>query len=213
MNLILLGAPGAGKGTQSELLCDRLSLKHFSTGDIFREEIGKKTQLGLKVTQIVCSGKLVPDSLVLEIVTSRIKAEKGGVLFDGFPRTIEQAEQLDLFMDKDGRKLDAVVLIDLAEDEVVRRLTSRRTCKGCGKIYNLISTPPKKADVCDVCGGAILCREDDTVETVKRRLMVYRDQTEPLVAYYKANHHFIRVDGALAPAVVTEDIIKALGAK
>ena len=132
---------------------------------------------------------------------------------DGFPRTIDQAEGLDVFLEKEGRKLDAVVFIDLAEGEVIRRLTSRRTCKNCGKIYNLISTPPVKDDVCDVCGGKLFWREDDSIDTVKRRLMVYRDQTEPLVTYYKANHHFVKVDGALAPAAVTEEIFKALGVK
>ncbi|MDD2772625.1 MAG: adenylate kinase [Elusimicrobiales bacterium] len=211
MNLILLGAPGAGKGTQSALLCERLSLKHLSTGDILREEIGKKSPVGLQVAQLVSSGKLVPDALVLEIVAAKIQEEKDGLLFDGFPRTIEQAEGLDDLLEKQGKKIDAVVFIDLAEGEVIRRLTSRRTCKKCGKIYNLISTPPANPEACDVCGGQLFWRDDDSLETVKRRLMVYRDQTEPLVAYYKANHRFIKVDGALAPERVTGEICAALG--
>lgn len=211
MNLILLGAPGAGKGTQSALLCERLSLKHLSTGDILREEIGKKSPVGLQVAQLVSSGKLVPDALVLEIVAAKIREEKDGLLFDGFPRTIEQAEGLDDLLEKQGKNIDAVVFIDLAEGEVIRRLTSRRTCKKCGKIYNLVSTPPANPEVCDVCGGQLFWRDDDSLETVKRRLMVYRDQTEPLVAYYKANHRFIKVDGALAPEKVTGEICAALG--
>jgi len=212
VNLILLGAPGAGKGTQAAVLCEKLGLAHLSTGDIFREEIEKKSPLGTEAAKFVNAGRLVPDSLVLELVKERAKAEKGGLLFDGFPRTLEQAEGLDGFCSDSGRCIDAVVFIDLAEAEVVRRLTSRRTCKNCGRIYNLISSPPKSGQACDKCGGELYWRQDDSLETVKKRLMVYRDQTEPLVAYYKANHRFVRVDGALAPQKVTEEILGLLGA-
>jgi len=213
MNLILLGAPGAGKGTQSPALCAKLNLEHLSTGDMFRAEIAKKSPLGEQISQIVASGKLVPDSLTLDIVANRVKSVQNGLLFDGFPRTLEQAEGLDSLLEKNNRTLDAVVFIDLAEAEIVKRLTSRRTCKGCGKIYNLSSNPPAKEGVCDACGGELLQRADDSVETVSRRIMVYRDQTEPLVAYYKANHRFIRVDGGQSPAQVTAAIYSALGVK
>ncbi|MFA5162638.1 MAG: adenylate kinase [Elusimicrobiales bacterium] len=213
MNLILLGAPGAGKGTQSPVLCAKLDLTHVSTGDIFRDEISRKTPLGTQVSQIVASGKLVPDSLTLELVANRIKTVAGGLLFDGFPRTIEQAEGLDLLLEKTGRSLDAVIFVDLQESEIIRRLTSRRTCKACGRIYNLFSNPPAKAGACDVCGGELVQRADDSEETAKRRIMVYRDQTEPLVAYYKANHRFIKVDGGLAPDKVSGAIYAALEAK
>jgi len=213
VNIILLGAPGSGKGTAAQDLCHQLDLRHLSTGDIFRDEIGRKTELGVKVQKLVESGKLVPDSMVLDIVTGAIAKESRGLLFDGFPRTLEQAEGLDNFFSRQSKKIDAVVLLDVPEDVIVGRLTSRRTCTKCKHVYNLVSTPPAKAGVCDKCGAELYQRADDMPETVSKRLMVYRDQTEPLVAYYKASNRLLKIDGARKPAAVVADIVAAIGRK
>ncbi|MFH1620091.1 MAG: adenylate kinase [bacterium] len=211
MNLILLGCPGAGKGTQASVLCERLGLKHISTGDIFREEISKKTPLGLKVSDYLNAGKLVPDTLVVDVVASRFEGEKGGVLFDGFPRTLEQAEALDACLVKTGRRVDAVIFINISEKEVLSRLTARRGCPKCGRVFNLNTNPPASEGVCDNCGGNLTQREDDTASTVSRRLMVYRDLTQPLVAYYRASNIFHEVDGNAQPQEITARIISLLG--
>lgn len=208
MNLILLGAPGSGKGTQSRVLSQRFKATHVSTGDLFREEIAKKSALGEKVGGYVTTGKLVPDAVVSEVVAAKLGTLPGGFLLDGYPRTLEQAMSLDQYLHKGGKKITMVVYISLSEDEVVKRLTARRTCATCGEIYNLISKPPRSAALCDKdkCGGKLTQRQDDTEATVKKRLMVFRDLTEPLVSYYKTNEHFFEVDGAQDAAAVTEAI-------
>lgn len=214
MNLILIGAPGAGKGTAAPALCSKLALKHVSTGDIFRAEIAGKTPLGQKVQDLVKSGKLVPDTLVLEIVTNKLAEEKSGLLFDGFPRTAEQALGLDAFFQSQGKQIDAVVLLDLAEEVVVKRLSGRRTCRKCGQVYNVNSNPPKTAGVCDKCGSNDLYqREDDTEATVRKRLSVYREQTAPLIEYYKKAGKLVKIDADGAPDKVSAEILAQLGAK
>lgn len=212
MNLILLGAPGSGKGTQAKALAQRLKTTHLSTGDVFREEIAKKTALGTKVQGYVTSGKLVPDAVVTEVVTAKLAALNGSFLLDGFPRTVDQAIALDAWLKRSGKKIDRVIYLALSEDEVVKRLTARRNCGSCGELYNMVSKPPKHAQFCDKCGGKLVQREDDKEETVKKRLMVFRDLTEPLISYYKTNEHFFEADAAGLPQDITEAIVNELGA-
>jgi len=213
MNVILLGYPGSGKGTQAKVLSQKLGLFHVSTGDIFRDEIVKKTPLGLEVTAYLSAGRLVPDRLVLEMLKARLSTETRGLLFDGVPRTVEQAEGIDVWFESRGLAMDAVVFINVPEAEVVKRLGDRRTCSGCGKIYNLGTKPPAKADECDGCGKTLVVRDDDRPEVIVRRLQVYRDQTEPLLAYYRAAGNFYAVDGGLDPESVTATIAGMLKGK
>lgn len=210
MNLILLGCPGSGKGTQSKAICQRFNLAHISTGDIFREEIGWKTELGGRVAEYVNSGRLVPDSLVLESVTGKLDKRNEEFLLDGFPRTMEQAEALDGYLKGSNKKIDAVIFLNINEEEVVKRLMDRRNCPKCGMVYNLATNPPKKEGVCDNCQSALHLRDDDAPATVSRRIMVYRDLTHPLVAYYRANYVFHEVNGAANPREVTEKIVALL---
>jgi len=213
MNIILLGVPGAGKGTQAPALCVTYNLRHLSTGDIFRAEISAGTPLGKKVKGIIDAGQLVPDDVVLEVVSAALKKESKGVLFDGFPRTVAQAQGLDRVFDALGRKLDAVVLIDLAEAEVVKRLSARRSCPACKQVYNVQTNPPKKEGVCDKCGKALVWREDDKPETIKARLVTYHRETEPLIQFYEKAGKLKRVHagGNMTPAQVSEEIISLLG--
>jgi adenylate kinase len=211
MNVILLGAPGSGKGTQAKVLSRDYGLCHVSTGDIFREEMTRKTTLGQEAHGYISAGRLVPDRVVLDMVKSRLAVETRGLLFDGFPRTVEQAEGLDAWLESRGQEIDAVIFINVSEEAVTRRLCDRRTCAGCGKIYNLGTQPPLKPDVCDACGKPLAQREDDKPAVIARRLQVYRDQTEPLLAYYKSTGNFIEADGSQDPAGVTAAIARALG--
>jgi len=213
MNVILLGFPGSGKGTQAKAVAARLGMLHFSTGDIFREEIAKKTPLGEKVQSYLASGRLVPDEVVIEVIKSRVTGVGKGILFDGFPRTVEQAQALDEFFDARGEKIDAVVFLAVPEQEVVSRLTARRTCSKCGKVYNLNSNPPAVEGKCDDCGSPLAARDDDKPEVVAKRLMVYKDLTEPLISYYRGNGVFLEVPGALEPAAVTEGLFSALAGR
>ncbi|MDT8285549.1 MAG: adenylate kinase [Elusimicrobiales bacterium] len=213
MNVILLGFPGSGKGTQAKAVAEKLGMLHFSTGDIFREEIAKKTELGEKVQSYLASGRLVPDDVVIEVIKSRVTAAGKGILFDGFPRTVEQAQALDDFFEARGEKIDSVVFLAVPEQEVVNRLTSRRTCSKCGRIYNLDRNPPAAEGKCDDCGSPLTAREDDKPEVVAKRLMVYKDLTEPLISYYRGNGVFQEVPGDLEPSAVTEALLSALTGK
>lgn len=213
MNLILLGYPGSGKGTLAKDLSKELDMVHVSTGDILRDEMAKKTQLGQEASSYMASGRLVPDRLVMDMLRARLGSETRGLLFDGFPRTVEQAEMLDGWFTSRGQGLDAVVFLNVAEDVVIARLGSRRTCTGCGKIYNVISAPPAKEDVCDACGKPLMTRPDDTEAVIQKRVQVYKDQTEPLLAYYRASGSFLQADGGKAPDVVTKDVMAQLRAQ
>ena len=213
MNIILLGYPGSGKGTQAKVLSQKLGMFHVSTGDIFREELAKKSQLGQEVASYMSSGRLVPDKLVLEVLKARLGTETRGLLFDGFHRTVEQAEGLDAWFESRGQAIDAVIFLNVPEAEVARRLGARRTCSGCGKIYNVVTSPPAKADVCDVCSKPLLTREDDKPEVIARRIQVYKDQTEPLLAYYRASGIFYEADGALAPEAVAAKVAAMFAGK
>jgi adenylate kinase len=210
-NIILLGPPGAGKGTLAEVLARELDMIHLSSGDIFRQEMAAKTELGVKISEMVKSGKLVCDDLTLGVVLEHIKDVRKGVLFDGFPRTLPQAKGLDDFLKSTDKKITAVVFIDLSEDEILKRLSLRKTCGNCKAVYNLVSKPPRKKGVCDKCGGKLILREDDKPQTIKKRLAVFNEQTAPLIDYYRANHKFYKVAGVGTPDEVSGRVLKVLG--
>ncbi len=188
MNLILLGGPGAGKGTQAKKLIDKYHIPQISTGDILRAAVKEGTELGRKAKEFMDAGKLVPDEVVIGIVEERLKqadARKGFIL-DGFPRTVPQAQALDGALAKMGAKIDHVVSVDVEEEALVTRLTGRRTCKNCGQMYHISFTPPQKEGVCDKCGGELYQRDDDNEATVRSRLATYNQATKPLIDYYNA---------------------------
>jgi adenylate kinase len=208
MIMILIGAPGSGKGTQSKNLSSKYGFSHLATGDIFRAEIAAKTDLGRKVSEYVKSGKLVPDEIVSKMVASRMESSSGKYLLDGFPRTLEQARSLDEILKSKGRGVDVVVFLNLPMSEVLRRLCSRRVCPGCGDLYNLLTRLPKTEGICDVCGQKLIQRDDDSEQTVKKRLMVYEDLTHPLLSYYKAEGNFHEIDAARPSEVVAGEICR-----
>lgn len=210
-NLVLIGPPGSGKGTQAELLREKNGFVHYSTGDVFRDHIRRQTPVGAKVEGYVTSGKLVPDDVVLEVVNAFL-AENAGkpILFDGFPRTIPQAQGLDQVLAESSLKVDMAVLVDLADDEVVKRLTARRQCRNCGKIYNLTFKPPKVAGICDDCGGELYQRKDDTEAVIRDRLSTYHNQTEPVLHFYSEQGKLKRIDGALGRDKVYQEIVKLI---
>jgi adenylate kinase len=187
VNIILLGAPGAGKGTQAERIVAAYGVAHISTGDILRKAVADGTELGLEAKRYMDAGELVPDEVVIGLARDRLAEPdcEDGFLLDGFPRTVAQAEALNRVLGELGKALHAVVEIDVDKDALLKRLTSRRTCRDCGKVYNLLIERPNQHDVCDVCGGEVYQRDDDTVETVSNRLDVYETSTAPLVDYYQ----------------------------
>ena len=213
LRTILLGPPGAGKGTQAAKIIKKYNIPHISTGDIFRENIKKGTELGKKAQEYMNRGELVPDDLVIEIATTRLLEDdcKDGFLLDGFPRTVYQAEKLDEFLAAHGSKIDKVIDIEVGKEELMERLTGRRVCKSCGASYHIVNIPPKKEGVCDVCGGELIQRADDNAETVANRIEVYEAQTMPLVEYYEKAGNIAHIDGATGLDNVFADIVKALG--
>ncbi len=208
LKIVLLGPPGSGKGTQTERLCSELKLTKISTGDLLREAVRNKTALGAKAKGFMEAGKLVPNELVIDLVKEKMQSIKGGVILDGFPRSLEQAEKLDKFA-----KVDLAVDIEVNEDNLVKRLTLRRTCKSCNAVYHLEFNPPKKEGKCDKCGGELFQRSDDTEETVRERLKVYKEQTLPLTAYYHKRGILRKVDGEGDIGVVYGRVLKAIKAK
>lgn len=213
LRTILLGPPGAGKGTQAAKIVEKYKIPHISTGDIFRENIKQGTELGKKDQEYMNKGELVPDSLVVEIATDRLTKDdcKNGFLLDGFPRTVYQAEKLDEFLAGRGSKIDKVIDIAVDKEELMSRLTGRRVCKACGASYHVVNVPPKKEGVCDVCGGPLIQRDDDNAETVANRIEVYEAQTMPLIEYYEKAGNIAHIDGATGLDNVFADIVKALG--
>ncbi|MDE2143109.1 MAG: adenylate kinase [Elusimicrobia bacterium] len=201
MIVILLGAPGSGKGTQSMRLAAKYGFTHLATGDVFRAEIAQGTDLGKKAQDYVKSGKLVPDNIVTEMVAARLDP-KGQFLLDGFPRNIDQAQALDSMLKKAGASVNLVCSLALPTAEAIRRMSSRRICSNCAEVYNTISRPTKVEGVCDKCGGKVIQREDDTETTAAKRLMVFEDLTHPLVAYYRAEQVFHEIDAAQPPEKV-----------
>ena len=214
MNLVLLGPPGAGKGTQASQISQKYSLAHISTGDIFRETAKSGSELGKKLQSYMTAGKLVPDELVIEIVNERLSKPdcQKGFLLDGFPRTIGQAKALDEVLKKSGKLIDKVISIQLDDEEIVKRLSSRRVCS-CGASYNLMTQPPKKEGICDKCSGTLVQRADDNAETIRQRLKVYHDQTSPLIEYYSSAKKLFSVKGDQPIDKVFKDISGALDKK
>lgn len=212
MNVILLGAPGAGKGTQAKFIAEKYGIPQVSTGDILREAVAKGTELGKKAKEFMNQGKLVPDEVVIGIVKDRLgqkDCEKGFIL-DGFPRTIAQAEALDRIVSEMGKKIDAVINVNVPEEEVVKRIVNRRICKKCGAIYHLIFEPPKKNGVCDKCGGELYQRDDDREEVVRERFAVYKRNTQPLIDYYRKKGILYDVDGTKDIGNVRSEILSIL---
>ena len=213
MNLILLGPPGAGKGTQAARIVEKYNVPHISTGDIFRENIKNGTPLGKKAQEYMNKGELVPDSLVIEIATDRLTKDdcKEGFLLDGFPRTVEQAVALDAFLADEGKKVDHVLDIDVDKPELLKRITGRRVCQACGATFHVTGMPPKVEGVCDKCGGELIQRADDTVETAENRIEVYNSQTKPLLDYYDRAGNIAHLDGAIGKDNLFVKITEILG--
>lgn len=211
MNLVLLGGPGSGKGTQASRIVAEFGITHISTGDIFRQAAADQTQLGLEAKQYMDKGELVPDELVISIVKDRLSQAdcRQGFLLDGFPRTVAQAQALDQALESMGMSLDGVINLEVPKDELVPRLTGRRMCKACGANYHLTFNPPS-SDACDKCGGEIYQRDDDNLETVKNRLDVYFEQTAPLIEYYADAGSLKTIDGFRHPDEVFSSIKVAL---
>jgi adenylate kinase len=208
MNVVLLGAPGSGKGTQAGTIVKKYGVIHISTGDMFREEIAKGTELGAQVADCLKSGRLVPDELTIEIVKVRMARPdcRQGFLMDGFPRTLAQAEALDAYLASVQWKLDAVICLEMSEAEAVRRLSNRRQCSQCGRIYNLVTQPPQQADRCDADNGPLVQREDDWPSTIQKRLMVFQDLTQPLMSYYRGTGLLKTVNADRDPQAVSQSI-------
>lgn len=214
LRLILLGPPGAGKGTQAARICQKYSIPHISTGDIFRRHIKEGTEFGKKAQEYMNKGLLVPDNLVLEIAEARLMEEdcKNGFLLDGFPRTVNQAEQLDRFLDERDLSVDKVLNIEVDKEELMTRLIGRRVCRNCGATYHVINMPPEKEGVCDVCGGELYQRSDDTAATVENRIEVHNTQTMSLVEHYEKVGKIAHIDGSTGLDNVFNDIERVLGA-
>ncbi len=214
MKIIMLGAPGAGKGTQAKQIAAKYSIPHISTGDIFRANIKNGTDLGKKAKEYMDQGLLVPDELTCDLVMDRIAQDdaKNGFVLDGFPRTIPQAEALDAALTKIGQSMDFAIDVDVPDDNIINRMSGRRACLNCGATYHLVSIPPKKEGICDSCGNQLVLRDDDKPETVKKRLDVYHDQTQPLIEYYSKKGILKSVNGTQPMDRVFEDITGILGA-
>jgi adenylate kinase len=208
LKIVLLGPPGSGKGTQTERLCSELKLTKISTGDLLREAVRNNTPLGAKAKGFMDAGKLVPNELVVDLVKEKLKAFKGGVILDGFPRSLEQAKLLDKFT-----KIDLVIDIMVNEENLVKRLTMRRTCKDCASVYHLEYKPPKEGDMCDRCHGPLFQRTDDTEKTVRERLKVYKESTLPLTKFYMEKGILRQVDGEGDISKVYQRIMKVIKAK
>ena len=213
MKIVMLGAPGAGKGTQAKKIAARYNIPHISTGDIFRANLKAGTELGLKAKEYMDKGALVPDSLTLELIMDRFEQPDcaNGYVLDGFPRTIPQAKALSEALNNRNDKLDFAINVEVPDEAIVSRMSGRRACLQCGGTYHVVFNPPKTEGKCDACGGELILRADDRPETVQHRLEVYHDQTQPLIDYYKEEGIFKEVDGTQDMEKVFEDIIGILG--
>lgn len=213
MKIIMLGAPGAGKGTQAKRIADKYQIPHVSTGDIFRSNIKGGTELGMKAKAFMDQGALVPDELTIGMLMDRIKEDDcaNGYVLDGFPRTIPQAESLKAALGSMGQKIDYAVNVDVPDENIISRMAGRRACLSCGATYHVEFNPSKVEGVCDVCGDKLVLRDDDKPETVKKRLSVYHDQTQPLIEFYKAEGVLANVDGTQDMEKVFGDIVAILG--
>jgi len=211
MNIILLGPPGAGKGTQAKKIAENYKLPHISTGDILRENISNNTPLGIKARSYMSRGELVPDELLITIIKERLSRQdcSNGFLLDGYPRTIPQADALQMILTESNRNIDVVLNIDVDDEELIKRLSGRRMCK-CGASYHVIFNLPEKDGVCNLCKGKLYQREDDKEEAIKNRLIVYKKQTQPLIEYYKDKGLIRTIDGGQEILMIFEDIKKVL---
>lgn len=212
MNLLIMGPPGAGKGTQAAEIVKELKIPHISTGDMLREAVKQGTEMGKKAKEYMDKGQLVPDEVIIGVVKERLGQPdcKVGFLLDGFPRTLPQAEALDQTLKEMGIKLDAVINIRVPREKIVDRITGRRVCRSCGDTYHVVNKPPKESGKCDKCGGELYQRSDDTAETVNKRLDVYEAQTQPLLDYYGKQDIVLDIDGDQPINKVLEDILSAL---
>lgn len=212
MFLVFLGAPGAGKGTQAAIISRKLGLAHIASGDLFRQAVEKGTKLGQAVKAYMDKGMLVPDKVTIQVISERLNEPdcETGCVFDGFPRTIEQAKALDKTLPSRGEAIDKAIYIEVADDELLKRLSGRWICRQCQTPYHEVTSPPKIPNKCDKCGGELYQRSDDTEETVRERLKVYFAQTTPVLDYYEAKGKLVRVDGKLGIEGVAEEIIDAL---
>jgi adenylate kinase len=207
----MLGAPGAGKGTQAKKIAAKYNIPHIATGDIFRANLKEGTELGKKAKSYMEQGLLVPDELVVDIVVDRLKECENGYVLDGFPRTIPQAEAHTAILNKIGKKLDYVLEFDVPDENIINRMAGRRACINCGATYHTEFNPPKTEDVCDVCGNKLVLRYDDAPETVKKRLEIYHEQTQPLIDFYSNSDVLRTIDGTLEIDEVFQNIVKILG--
>ena len=215
MSLVILGAPGSGKGTQAERLRDRFSLKHISTGDLLRDAVARGTELGKKVEGIMAAGELVSDEIVLELIKEAVAGIKAdpdlkGWMLDGYPRTVGQAQALDGLLDGAGEHIDGVVVLEVDREAIIERLSARRSCPGCKAVYNVINMPPAEEGVCDNCGTELVHRKDDQPETIANRLDVYQDQTVPILEHYEGRVSIHRVNGSLPIDDVTKEIERVI---
>ena len=214
MKIIMLGAPGAGKGTQAKKIADKYQVPHISTGDIFRANIKNGTELGMKAKTYMDQGLLVPDELVVDLVVDRLAQEDcaNGCVLDGFPRTIPQAECLDAALAAKGEAIDYAIDVDVPDENIINRMSGRRACVACGATYHIVHIPTKVEGVCDRCGESLILRDDDKPETVKKRLDVYHAQTQPLIDYYTSKNVLKTVDGTQDMEAVFQAIVDILGA-
>ncbi|MGN0153103.1 MAG: adenylate kinase [Lachnospiraceae bacterium] len=213
MKIIMLGAPGAGKGTQAKMIAAKYNIPHISTGDIFRANIKNGTELGAKAKEYMDKGLLVPDELVVDLVIDRFKEPDcaNGYVLDGFPRTIPQAEALDKALTAIGESVDYAINVEVPDENIINRMGGRRACVGCGATYHVVYSPTKVEGKCDTCGGDLIIRDDDKPETVKNRLSVYHEQTQPLIDYYTNKGIIAEVDGTVDMKDVFDAIVKILG--
>ncbi len=213
MKIIMLGAPGAGKGTQAEMICEKYGLPHVSTGDIFRANIKNGTELGKEAKQYMDKGQLVPDELTVKILLDRVAQDdcKNGYVLDGFPRTIPQAEVLEDALNKLGDKIDYAINVEVPDENIINRMSGRRACVNCGATYHVVYAPTKVEGICDKCGEKLILRDDDKPETVKSRLDVYHKQTQPLIEFYSKKNILKEVDGTVSMNDVFNNIVAILG--
>ncbi len=213
MKIIMLGAPGAGKGTQAKMIADQYGMPHVSTGDIFRANIKEGTELGKEVKSYMDQGLLVPDELTVKILLDRVGKEdcQNGFILDGFPRTIPQAEVLDKALAELGDAIDYAINVDVPDEHIIGRMTGRRACQTCGATYHIVHIPPRQEGICDGCGKELVLRDDDKLETVRKRLDVYHEQTQPLIAYYQEKGILRTINGTAEMQDVFTEIINILG--
>jgi adenylate kinase len=212
MRVVLLGSPGSGKGTQAKKIVEKYNIPHISTGDIFRKNIREKTEIGLEAKKYIDVGLLVPDDITLKIIENRFSEPDcvNGFLLDGFPRTLVQAEALQEELGKIGRKLNAVINLDVSDESIIARMTGRRVCSNCGANFNLSFNKPAVEDICDTCGGKLYIRDDDNLETVTNRLQVYKSETQPLISYYNGKGILKTVNGEQNADIILQNICTML---